>query len=206
MSEKSYKPRAANKTWEIIKVGDREIEVCRILIEANNYEVCDHYSFERWSNVKKGEWGAGLVNSKDDPRKVERVGLFGEIGIGLLFNQRIDLTYREGGDQFDFLLFGKTVNVKMRTESPPRHDRALIKCRHTADSHYMPLEHELYMFGFMDWEHERKASVCMVGGIYRENIDTSVEHPAYRGSHFNHEVHYRNMIPIRKLLEDYNNG
>lgn len=200
MSEKSYKPRSAKKVWDKVKVGDRDIEVCRILIEENNYEVCDYYSFERWSNKKKGQWGEGLANSKEDPRKVERVGLLGELGVGILFGLPLDLTYREGGDNYDFVLFSKTCNVKMRTEAPPRHDRGIIKCRHSVDTAYMPLTHEFYMFGFLDWEHERKAEICIVGGIDRENINLE-EHAGYAGSHFNHHVHYRNMISIRKLLE-----
>lgn len=202
MSEKNYHPRPAEWQWDEVKVGDVKLQTCRVLIEGQNYEVCDHYSFQRWSNVKKGEWGEGLVNSKDDPRKVERVGLFGELVVGILFCKRIDLTYREGGDQFDFLLFDKTVNVKMRTEAPPRHDRGIIKCRHSDQSPYMPLKQELYLFGYLDWEHEKKASVCMVGGIHRENINTD-ECPAFRGSHFNHEVHYRHMIPIKKLMQEH---
>lgn len=202
MSEKNYKPRPATFDYEDIRVGDRQLNVCRVLLEGNNYEVCDYFSFQRWSNVKKGEWGAGLANSKEDPRKVERIGLFGEMVIAILFNKRVDVTYREGGDQFDFLLLGKTVNVKMRTEAPPRHDRGIIKCRHGAESAYMPLKHELYIFGFLDWEHERKASVCIVGGIEREKIDIT-EHPAFAGSHFNHEVHYRHMTPILQLLRDH---
>lgn len=202
MSEKSYKPRCTHFEFDTVRVGDRNIEMCRVLLEGNDYEVCDYFSFQRWSNVKKGEWGEGLANSREDPRKVERIGMFGEVLTAILFKKRVDLTYRVGGDQFDFLLFDKTVNVKMRTEAPPRHDRGIIKCRHNAESAYMPLKHELYLFGFLDWEHDRKASVCMVGGIERDKIDTT-EHPGFAGSHFNHEVHYRNMTPIKQLMKEY---
>jgi hypothetical protein len=199
MSETNYKPRKTERKWEEILVGDKQLEVGRILIQGNNYDVCDHFSFQRWSNTKTGEWGEGLVNTSQDPRKVERVGLFGELAIGILFDQRIDLTYRPGGDQFDFQLFGKTVNVKMRTEAPPRHDRGIIKCRHSAQSAYMPLKQDLYVFGYLDWEYKRQASVCIIGGIWKDKIDTT-EHAGFRGEHFNHEVHYRHLMPIKKLM------
>src|SRR5574337_737239 len=82
----------------------------------HNYDLCQQASSNLWANTKKGRYGSGLINSNKDPRKVERVGLLGEMAFSILSKLPVDFGYKEGGASYDFILKdGRTVDIK--TES-----------------------------------------------------------------------------------------
>ena len=103
----------------------------KITISGSLYEKCEDSSHNMWVNTKKGKYGSGIINSNNDPRKVERTGRLGECALGSLLNKNVDWEYRVGGDGgVDFKIGEFSCDIKTASYNPKskkRIGRSLIK-------------------------------------------------------------------------------
>lgn len=99
-----------------------------IVISGTNYRKCAENAFNMACNKKTGSFGRGVINTKDDPRKVERSGRIGEQAYAIYMDKEVDWSYRPKGDTKDFDLGNFAVDVKTSSYNPRKKtDRALIK-------------------------------------------------------------------------------
>lgn len=112
MDLKNYIPVQVSP--EICQLDNRgtPLSAFRIVVEGEEYNRCEESAKEMWSHKKKGLWGRGYINTPDNPYRVERTGRLGEMAFSKITDSPIDLTYIEGGDKHDTILFGNTINVK----------------------------------------------------------------------------------------------
>lgn len=167
-----------------------------ILIEKDEYLIIEEYASKMWANQKKGEWGRGLVNTPEDPFKVERTGRLGELALAKLLGLSLDLSYIKGGDAQDFIIGDMKYDIKTATKLPV-YRAGLIKAYYHSKSR-IPLKCDRYVFAYIlsDDIINKEAGVVLVGYIDKYNISDVYLKVAKKGSHYNYEIPYKNLKPI----------
>jgi hypothetical protein len=178
----------------------REVKCIAVEIDEYEYNLCKVTSKNYWANRKKGTWGSGLVNTEEDPRRVERTGLLGEMAFAKLFNVLIDLKYREGGDDQDFKIGLNTYNVKCATKN---YFEGLVRRTNDEQTIILTLKHDAYVFGFVEGDDRRAnwAKVILVGIAKKDQVANAEIKDAYQGTHLNYVVPYSELKSIVTLLK-----
>lgn len=126
------------------------------------YDDCLSYAKDRWSNEKTGEWGGGVI---DNP---VFCGLLGEFAFAKCSGyQKVDLSYRKGGDKYDFKINTDTVNVKNSTENSGAHH-----VRYVGLIKENQLIQDIFVFTHtLDVDDERKtALIALLGWVKKTEI------------------------------------
>jgi len=179
----------------------KTIDTFAVVVSGSDYELCDYTSHNLWANKKTGVFGRGLINEKSDERRVERTGLLGEMAYSRLINQPVNLEYKEFGEKHDFVVNGKTVDIKTQTQCS-RHCESFIYAKDKIAP--LPLLSDFYIFSFVEKENrvEQYAEIVFVGYIKRENISTKLKpSPIREASHYNYVVKYeetKNLFKEKK--------
>lgn len=189
------------KEWWLVGVKDEE------------YQLCDKYSRNRWSNTKPGKFGKGLANKPTDPYLVPRVGLLGETGGGKILSHPVDFRYIRGGDKTDWTISStdETCNYKTQrkfyTESYPWHHHAWIRVVDDRGND-VSLKQDIYIFGFLQAENRLtcRALVVLVGWLYKTQFQIGGEflYPvkmAITGKHKNIYIPYADMRSMQELQD-----
>ena len=190
---------------KLIKFTHDDVEkiAYNIMIEADEYDICVEAAQNMWANKKKGSYGKGLANTEDDPYKSERTGKLGEMAFSKLYQFPVDLTYREGGDDQDFVCNGAKINIKTSTKKP-WYASGLVTAGHYRGTEYVPLEikHDYFIFGYIEMEDKKskKASVVFVGGCPKETLVNREIKRAIKGSHMNYQIPYSELTDIDKII------
>jgi hypothetical protein len=171
-----------------------------ILIRKDEYKICVDCACNMWANEKDGsKFNRGLLNSKKDPYRTERIGRLCEMGFGKLFDMSIDTEYKKFGDTMDFLYKEKKINVKGAAKYPSW-EAGLVKA---ADSsgRKSELKQDIYVFGYMKNENkeQEQANVVLVGWQTRDYILGLESSPARLEHHFNYEVPYFDLLDVNDL-------
>jgi hypothetical protein len=175
-----------------------------VIIQSSDWHVCNEKSRNLWCNEKKGFYGTGMANKNNDKYKVSRTGLLGEMAFAKVFELSVDLEYRKYGDSGkDFTLGpGKTIDVKTATTLQP-YRSGLVRVRNEQGKN-IPLNSDIYVFGFIKNEslHKKTATVVLVGYEMKENMlnITPVLGRKNGSKHMNCEVKYCNLKPMSLLL------
>lgn len=169
----------------------------KIQISSKLYEKCRKHSQNRWSNKKKGFFGRGIINSNDDPCKVERIGLLGEAALALYIDQKVDYKYRDDGTPFDFNIGGFNIDLKTASRN---YGCGLIRAISDRGAN-IELKSDVYVFAYLEGENkeEKSASIVLTGWLERCKIQTQSVVPARVGRHFNYECKYTDLNPIETL-------
>jgi hypothetical protein len=194
-----FKP--ASCEFNFRKIANTDVLVSEVFIDRDEYEVCEDFSHKMWANKKKGFYGRGMINNDDDPRRVERTGILGEMSVAKLLNLPINVTYMEGGDQQDFVIHGKRTDVKTATRN---YGALLIRATYNNSlSDLINLDKDLYVAAYVieDNRFEKFAKLGVVGYIQKDNLHNEYLKPArYRNaSHNNWDIPYSDLIPINNL-------
>ena len=203
MSDKLFLPQQVKP--EIVHMFNLKKNVFFVTVENEEYDLCVQASSDMWCNTKIGEFGEGLINNKEDPRKVERTGRLGEMAFSKVFNLPIDLNYINEGDQFDFILDlpekSYTIDVKTAARN---YNEGLIRALDDK-GHYIELKCSHYVFGYIASEDRinRKAKVGLVGWESQENIIQRPLVNAKRGKHKNFSLPYIDLLPIEKYNDKW---
>jgi hypothetical protein len=165
------------------------VDYAQCLSAANNF----------WSSKKGGIYGAGLVNSKFDKRKVERTGLLGEMAFARIFGLEPDLEYREYGRRYDFVFLGNKLDVKTAIKN---YGSGLILAVSESGA-TIPLHCEIYVFSHIDFD-DTCHGVCRIvfhGFQTKDFIQKIIpQKSSVRGAlHKNYVVQHSLLIPITEL-------
>ena len=195
-----YMPEIISNPEVIIEKFDGfEKECIRVLVFDSEYEMCKQAANHFWANSKPGVYGAGLGRTANDKHKPARTGLLGQMAFSKLFNEPVDLEYRNGGDQQDNLIGGLKWDIKCAMIN---RGKGLIY--HTNEwGRRIPIDKDIYVFSYMEEEDRTtsKASIVFVGGALRKTIlDSPIRRGKGGGRHLNHEVWYSDLTPITKLI------
>ena len=167
-----------------------------IEIKGENYKKCVEAAKNYWASSKSGNYGRGLINSKDDPMKVERTGLLGEMAFSIFSGLPVDFSYKKGGDKTDFILNGKTVDVKTAASN---YGANCIKA-YTASGKYVFRELDIYVAAYVVEDTGESAIVNLVGyelGSVIKGFDPKGARA--RGLHKNFELDHKKLKPIEDL-------
>jgi len=198
MSENYYTPQRVDPDACIYPMRFSPVTYW-VVIEGEEYKICNEYSHKRASNAKVGNYGRGHMNTDKDPRRVERTGLKGEMAYAKLFGGSVDLTYRSNGDQLDFTLRNReTVDVKLSC-NVPSYEAGLIQVV-TEKGTPKPLLCDWYVVGCNLWDefnldpskHRDYSEVCLIGAARRADIESLPISPARAEglTQLNQEIHY----------------
>lgn len=165
-----YIPKKVEPNIKFFQFGGKKEKPCVAVEIANeDYHICNEYSIGKkfWGNSKKGAYGKGLCQSKDDPYKPRRIGLLGEVAFGKIFGLPVDIEYKKFGDKQDFILNEQKINVKTATWN--RGDCLLV---YKKDGKLVPLTQDIYINCFIEEENREKevATVILVGYILKKDI------------------------------------
>jgi hypothetical protein len=197
---KFYYPQLIIPSYIILKINKKEIKVTKITIIEEEYDICE--KCELWCSNKKGNWGSGLINSKDDKHKAERTGLLGEMAFSKISSLPVNIEYCEGGKDNDFCITSGKSKIDVKTAAQkPKYNAGLVRCASESKKE-ISLRSDLYVFGYIEKElkQEKIAVVVLVGGEYSENIIKMPVRKAKMGYHYNYEIKYNQLIPIENLL------
>jgi len=190
--------------WLSGRVSVSKQEAAHVFIEGDDYLVCKKYAFHRWSNQKKGPWGSGILNSEDDERRTERLGLIGEMAFAKLTGLPVDVEEHQFGDQYDFMVRDVTMDIKLSSNG--NHGVGFLKIRD--NDVVIPLKCRVYIFGVctLDDRERERAGTLILGYQTREWIElNAVEAPGRAGDWTNLEIPFNQLIPIRDLIEQIKN-
>jgi hypothetical protein len=171
-----------------------------VVITGNDYLACDNSSKDFWSNKKRGSYGRGLKNSKDDPCLVTRIGLFGQTAFGICFRQDVDFEYREFGDEYDNKINGITYDIKCATKKT--HINYILHTNEYGTK--IPLDKDIYVFGYLEKEdkNQKEAMVVLTGYLRNEDILRKSfvrQSPIRNANHVNYEILCEDLHPIENL-------
>lgn len=173
-----------------------------VIISGAEYKRAENHSI--WSETKTSTYGKGLANRNDDPNKVTRIGILGEIAVGHLLGIPVDFTYRNGGDEQDFTVKGYTIDVK--TASYQRNELYVLKT--TATGYEIPVKKDYFLLCFLEAENsdEQIASVVVCGVYYSEMVKkASVRDGAYNAGHKNYVLSITDSLPIIPFIKEMRN-
>lgn len=196
-----FKPRFQDPSLYPIKIDDDVRAAFYAYVDEDAYAAVSEASHNMWCSRKGGRWGAGLANSDEDPCKVERTGLLGEMAFGIMFGRPVNLDFKPHGFDYDFEVDGYRIDVKTSTKRP-NDDIALIRCESDGGKE-ISLISDLYVFAYIDDEDRDSgwARVCVVGGLTKEKILEYPKVPARKGNHRNYEIPYGDLESIVELWE-----
>ena len=205
-----YLPSHSEPVYGDVVYNGKKIECAKIEIGSNEYALCDASSYHRGCSKKKGVFGRGLINDEKDPFHVERCGNLGEMAFGKLFGLPVDFTFRQRGDNGDFSMGKYSVNVKTATYNYWTGLVRVYKSQADKDADVrIALDADLFVFGWLGTEsRDKKNSIVYLAGYHKKEyiFDKCDIKPARKGrEHFNYEVPFVGLSPIRQLLEKWRN-
>lgn len=181
---------------EKILFDGKFINIYHIFININEYEICVNAAQNMWANKKSGsDYNRGIINTKEDPRRTERIGRLGEMAFGKMIEQSMDTEYKEYGDTMDFLYKGYKINVKCAMKYY-NNEIALIKSN-TENGNPVKLKQDLYVIGYLKNENKKlkNANIVILGYQTRENISNyKIVQSKYK--HYNYQVPYQDLLDI----------
>ena len=172
-----------------------------IKIKNEEYQYCVEKSEEYWCNKKTGFFGRGIINTKKDKYKVTRIGLFGEMALAKYLGITPDFKFIHCGDQFDFIINGKTIDVKTASRN---YGASLIRCRsEKGRSVFKPKD--IYVAALLEEENSDKlfCRISLKGWETLDFVRKLPEVPAMVGKHLNYELKFdqlRGIGTLKKFL------
>lgn len=178
-----------------------------ITVDGEAYIKASNASRGFWASSKPGSYGRGLKNSPEDPTRIERIGILGEIAFAIAANipYQDNIRYQKYGMLQDFITAdGQTVDVKtsLKNRSPVYlkvHDSTLEVASRCMFFMVCGLVHE---------DAATNTAVIQLHGYQtRSFIQTLPIKPSpIRGAtHRNFELDFDSLLPLENLLRKFSN-
>lgn len=182
-------------------LGRLELDCVTVKLSPTDWDVCDATSKHYWSSKKGGSYGKGIINTPEDPTKTERTGLLGEAAFAKISGLEMDTSYREKGDDYDFICSAGTIDVKNASKLSSY--KQMLAYASSATGKPIELKADYFVASFLAYEDIalKKATVVIVGWCTKADFMKGGLHRAKKGSHMNYQIHYRDLKPIAELLE-----
>lgn len=173
------------------------IDVARIIVDGEEYKMCECSSTNMWANKKKGKWGGGYKNTKEDPRRVERTGRLGEMAFSKISNTPVDFSYIRGGDKHDTIFRKKSINVKT---AMALYGVVMVKCEGKYGNP-VTLSSDFYVFCCLNHENrkDKTAIIDFLGYLPLKELITKSKVPKIEW--VNYECPYNELHTIEELLK-----
>lgn len=169
-----------------------------IRVDGGDYAAADLAASLWWCNSKPGKYGQGLGRTEGDPWKPTRTGILGQMAFAEVFNQDVDLTYQKNGDQYDFLIGGKSIDVKCAMSN---YGANLMQ--HTNElGRKIELKHDIYVCSYVEEESrdDLYADIMLVGFLTKEEVEKAPVKKGRRGGrHLNYELSFKKTHSILEL-------
>lgn len=170
-----------------------------ITIQGEEYRVCDYFSKKMWVNNKKSKkemqsYNDGILNTKKDRFKTERIGRLGEMALSKIINKPVNFNYIKNGDDTDFIVGNKNIEIKTASHN---YGRILVR-RKTSKGCLVPIKFDVIVGAYLLNEDKENccAQVCLVGYQYKKNIIKLPLENAIRGQHKNISIAYSTLKPF----------
>lgn len=184
----------------IISLDGNPRECFLVDISGYEYDLCEEASHKRGCSAKPRDFGRGLANTADDPKRGERSGLLGEMAYGKMLSEPVDLNYRRKGDEQDSILDNKyRIDVKCATYN---YYKGLVVYSNDVGRRYK-VDKDIYVFGFVRNEDRksRQAQVVLVGAALLKEVLASPILPGFKGGlHKNYVVPYSKLRQITRFM------
>lgn len=170
-----------------------------VIIQGEEYLLCEKKSHERWCNSKPGNYGKGIGRTDNDQHKPARVGLLGELAFSKLYGGKVDFSYKKFGDKQDFIINGKKIDVKCAMKN---YGSMLIYYQNEWGKN-IPVEKDIYVAGFIEEEDREKnfAKITMVGYATKEDV-VNAETKKGKGEHLNKVLKYEKLRQLPSLKKN----
>ena len=176
------------------------------VVELTGDEYDTAWMAEKWVSSKKSHYGSpkpykGPVKRYQGIDMKGLYGNMGELAWGKLSGLPVDLEYRVGGDQYDFLIGDMETDIKMAFPKPER-----FRARGPSILAVIDFKREkpkdLYIAGFIDKDDpaEQHATVVFAGYIGKDEL---VERPLVAskyGNAQNYDIWFYEMALMRDIL------
>ena len=184
------------------KLGRIEVEGITVKLTPQEWDICDKVSGQMWANSKRGNYGKGIINTITDKTKCERVGLLGEMAFAKISGLPMDISYREKGDDCDFVFPGGSIDIK--NASKLSNYKQMLVYGATSSGKLIDIKSSHFVASYLAFEDIalKKATIVIVGWCTREQLMSKglVRSKASKCMHSNYAVHYRDLRPISELL------
>jgi hypothetical protein len=186
-----------NCTVKWISRGDHDFPIVKL--SEKQYDFCKLNSSNMECSNNKGIFGRGLINTVQDPYKVERRGYLGEVAFGVLTNAPTFIGRKKGGDIDDFYLNNFKTDIKA-TSYP---GSMLIKSVNENQTSVY-LKSDIYVSAYLiEVPEYRRAGVLFVGYATGDFVKNMPDFPAKKGKHQNKEIPWNKLLPMKNLLKLY---
>ena len=136
-------------------------------ITPDEYVRCEESSFNMGCNNKKSNYGRGMLNTDEDPRKVERVGRLGEVAVAKILNLKVDWEYKRFGDKCDFSIDSKLkIDVKTIATRNYLPDKGFIRAA-DGNGKTVPIRSDIFIFCYL--HSEDKINKIASVELYKKN-------------------------------------
>lgn len=190
-----------NPNYFEITCQRKKLKVLSVVIDGEEYDLCDLYSRNMWASKKSGLWGKGLINTDKDKYKVERFGAFGEISYAKISGKPVDFRYIEFGDKQDFVQEENKIDFKI-AQRLTDYKKGLVRATNDYGKQTRILDY--FVFGFLQEEDikNKTATIAIVGGCDKKTLMNRKTVPArFPGAtHTNYEISYSELTPISEII------
>lgn len=170
------------------------LDVVRVIVDKDEYSMCEESSHNMWANEKKGVWGKGYKNTKDDPYKVERAGRLAEMAFCKLSGTGIDFSYIKGGDKKDTIYKGKFVNVKTAFALYGE-----IMVRYSMNNRILLLHEDVWVFSYINDDQKKKIAIVYFLGCLLK-FELIQKRKVSKESWINYQCPYSELHSMNQLL------
>lgn len=184
-----------------------------IRIGSLKYKLIEKAAARWWGNSKKGVYAMGFKGGLSDPYKVARIGLLGEVAFGEVLGIDADLSYRRGGDKYDFMpIAGLDIDVKTASSPDAKvfltyHETFNTNPPHKKSNNYLHRLNSFYVgCKLMNDDQEHKNAIVMIFGyITAEKVkECALIKENVRGTGTNYEIPFAKLNPIESFVRDIN--
>lgn len=173
-----------------------------IEVSGEDYQECIRYSMNCWSNDKqKSHYNDGMLNTRKDTYKTERVGALGEMAFSLYVGLPVDFSYKKYGKEFDFKVGESLIDIKT-SFGRSKYEISLLRCINEYDKYIRP-NCNYYVTAYVESDNleEGWAQVVLIGYHTLEQIIEQLPMPARSryGRHQNYELSYHTSKPLKEL-------
>jgi hypothetical protein len=195
-----YKPDRIDPEFSTIRVMGCDVETIPVKLTPKDYQTCLEREKVFWANSKLGEYGQGLN------KRAVLIGLLGEVGFAKVFDQSVDLTYRKGGDNQDFLIDGLKFDIKCAARN---YGKNFVL--HTNEGGYrITQDKHFYVGSFLEGFDKdnygvQDVTVVLTGWMTLKQLLGCDVHEGVRGEkrgkrHLNYEMFFEDLRPTSDLL------
>jgi hypothetical protein len=174
-------------------------ECFRVVISGEEWRICN--TTERWCDNKTGNYGGGIGNTEDDPRRVTRIGCLGEMAFAKVFGRKFDDEFKDRGDNFDFFIRGEKIDVKAKID---RVEVGLVYARNDWGRD-IRIKMDRYVFGYRQSEDREKetATILLCGWQPKAYVKNRPFVKGYgeKAKHYNKECPFANLLPMQSLYD-----